>query len=52
MQNQPFQPAGLSLNQRCITGGDSHAHSHAWDPHQPEDALGRTIEDWCEDAML
>lgn len=51
-QAQPFQPEHLFLPPRCIVAGDFNAHSHAWDPHQPEDPLGRSIEDWCVDASL
>ena len=49
---QPLQPGNLALPQRCIVAGDFNAHAHAWDPHQPEDQMGHTIEDWTIDVSL
>ena len=51
-QAQSFQPEGLSLAPNTFVGGDVNAHAAVWDPHQPEDALGRTIEEWSCDMSL
>ena len=51
-QAQPLQPGNLALPPRCIVAGDFNAHAHAWDPHQPEDQMGHTIEDWTIGVSL
>ena len=51
-QEQTFQPEGLPAGPGTIIAGDLNAHAHVWDPHQPEDALGRHIEDWMLDTTL
>ena len=51
-QAQSFQPDGLLLTPSTIIGGDLNAHAAAWDPYQPEDTLGRLIEEWSCDMSL
>ena len=45
-QEQTFQPECLMVDANRIVAGDVNAHSHVWDPHQPEDAQGHRIEEW------
>ena len=42
----------VRCRRRSIVASDVNAHAHAWDPHQPEDPLGRQIEDWSVDESL
>ena len=51
-QAHSFDPAGLPLASHAIYGGDFNAHSHLWDQHQPEDAMGHKLEDWCIDKNV
>ena len=51
-QEQAFQPEGLLEDNNRIVAGDVNAHSHVWDPHQPEDAQGHRIEDWIQGANM
>ena len=51
-QEQTFQPESLLVDANRIVAGDVNAHSHTWDPHQPEDAQGHRIEDWILTAGM
>ena len=44
-----FDPASLPTGRKVVIAGDLNAHSPLWDRSQPEDELGRNLEQWLLD---
>jgi ribonuclease HI len=48
-----FDPQMLPHDDKVFIGGDFNAHSPLWDQNQPDDAMGRALEQWlAETGML
>ena len=51
-RREGFDPNVLVASRRHLIGGDWNCHSPLWDPHQPEDAEGETLERWMADNQM
>ncbi|KAF0295429.1 hypothetical protein FJT64_006986 [Amphibalanus amphitrite] len=51
-QRQTIQLSGIAIGTRHVVAGDFNAHGRSWDQFQPEDELGRELEDWTTQSGL
>jgi hypothetical protein len=51
-QRQTIQLSGIATGTRYVVAGDFNAHGRSWDHFQPEDELGRELEDWATQTGL